>query len=70
MEVITFNQEVSLKPYINMNTKLKNNTENNFGKGFWKLMNNAVFGKTMKNIRKLKDVTTKAGTNYLASELN
>ena len=34
MEVITFNQEVSLKPYINMNTKLKNNTENNFGKGF------------------------------------
>ena len=46
-------------------------------KWFWKrlkkLMNNAVFGKTMKNVRKHRDiklVTTKRRSNYLVSEPN
>ena len=71
--LIKFNQTACLKPYIYMNTKLRQKEKNNFEKDFFKLMNNAVFGKTMANVRKhrnIKLVTTETRRNYLVSEPN
>ena len=68
--MIRFNQKAWLKPYIDINTKLRQKAKNNLEKD---LMYNAVFGKIMENVRKhrnIKLVTTKRRRNYLLSEPN
>ena len=71
--VIEFNQKAWLKPYIDMNTELRKLARNDFEKDLFKLMNNSVFGKTMENIRKHRDiklVTTDKKRSKLVSEPN
>ena len=43
--VIEFNQELCLKPYIDMNTKLRKLVKNDFEKDLFKLMNNGKYKK-------------------------
>ena len=68
---ISFNQDEWLKPYIEMNNKLRTEAKNEFDKDFFKLINNTVFGRLLENVRKhrhIKFVTTERRRNYLVSK--
>ena len=70
--MIQFNQNAWLKPYIDINTYLRERAKMILKKIFFKLMN-VVFGKTMENVRKHRDIklaTTERRRDYLVSEPN
>ena len=72
--VIQVNQKDWLKPYIDLNSKLRKEAKTfDFEKDFFKLINNSAFRKTMENVRNHRDIkleTTDEKRNKLVSEPN
>jgi len=66
---ISFAEDAWLKPYIELNTKLRIEASSEFEKDFFNLMNNSVFGKNMENIRNRVDIRLRTVINQLKSLL-
>ena len=63
--VLKFKQSDWMKKCINFNTEKRANAANSFGKDFFKLMINSVYGKTMENLRKRMNVRLVNNKKYL-----
>ena len=53
--VLAFRQSAWMKPFIDFNTEKQKAATNDFEKDFFKLMINAVYGKSLENVRKRVD---------------
>ena len=70
---IAFEEKDFMKPYIDLNTNMRTKGTTDFEKDFYKLMNNAVFRKTMENVRNrvnVKLVTNEKALNKLVKKPN
>ena len=53
---LQFQQKLWLRPYIEINTQMREQSKNKFEEMIFKLMNNAIYGKCMQKRQKEKDV--------------
>ena len=49
-KILTFDEKDLLKKHIDLNTELRKHSKNDLEKDLFKLMNNAIFGKSIENV--------------------
>jgi hypothetical protein len=55
-KILEFSQSPWLKPYIDLNTQLRNSSKNAFERDLFKFFTNSIYGKTMENLDKRVDI--------------
>lgn len=68
--ILSFRQDNFLQKYIDLNTRLRQASTTSFQKDFFKLLNNAIFGKTIENKRKQVDVKLVTNWNEHCNKTN
>ena len=63
-KVLEFKQAAWMKPYVDFNTEMRRLATSSSAKNFFKFLNNALYGRTMMNLRKQVNIrlTTSAAT--------
>jgi len=54
--ILEFHQEAWLAPFVHHNIEMRKNATSDFKKAFFKLLNNATYGKTIESVRKRRNV--------------
>ena len=67
---VKFMESAWLKPYINSNTQLRQTATDPFTKDLCKLMNNAVFRKSMENVRNRRDLRITDNESLITKYVN